>query len=113
MGVSAEAKPPTTLIDKSTSVSADGRSVAQTVRTVSVASVEELLEEGLHLAGASPVHLTIRGTAGADDGALRLAGDRADGNAAGARHPVLAAAGSGRRDSACGISQGHVLGHSG
>lgn len=26
------------------------------------ATVEELLAEGLHLAGASPVHLTIRGT---------------------------------------------------
>ena len=29
-------------------------------------TVEELLAEGLHLAGASPVHLAMRGTAGAD-----------------------------------------------
>ena len=28
-------------------------------------TVEELLEDGLHLAGASPVHLAVRGTAGA------------------------------------------------
>ena len=32
-------------------------------------SVEEVLEEGLHLAGASPVHLAVRGTA--DEGSLR------------------------------------------
>ena len=29
------------------------------------ATVEDLLEQGLHLAGASPVHLAVRGTAGA------------------------------------------------
>lgn len=30
------------------------------------ATVEELLEDGLRLVGASPVHLAVRGTAGAD-----------------------------------------------
>ena len=34
-------------------------------------TVEELLKDGLHLAGASPVHLAVRGTAGADTAAQR------------------------------------------
>ena len=54
-------------------------------------TVEELLAAGLHLAGASPVHLAIRGTAGAATvrcawrGIARTAAQRED------RNPVLAA----------------------
>ena len=39
--------------------------MAQAVTVHEAATVEELLEEGLRLAGVSPVHLAIRGTAGA------------------------------------------------
>ena len=48
------------------------------------ATVEELLEEGLHLAGASPVHLAIRGTPAANSvrcawrGVARTLDQRAD-----------------------------------
>ena len=48
------------------------------------ATVEELLEEGLHRAGASPVHLAIRGTPAADSvrcawrGIARTSDQRAD-----------------------------------
>ena len=47
-------------------------------------TVEELLKDGLHLAGASPVHLAVQGTAGADTvrcawrGIARTAAQRED-----------------------------------
>ena len=44
-----------------------GRSVAEASATTGdAATVEELLEQGLRLAGVSPVHLVIRGSAAAD-----------------------------------------------
>ena len=52
--------------------------------TGEAATVEELLEEGLHRAGASPVHLAIRGTPAADSvrcawrGIARTSDQRAD-----------------------------------
>ena len=58
-------------------------------------TVEELLEQGLALAGASPVQLAIRGTAAGESVRCAWRGDRADGGAAGAGDPVLAAAGGG------------------
>ena len=46
---------------------ADSRSGREMFATpVSATTVEDLLEAGMALAGASPVHLAIRGTAGAD-----------------------------------------------
>ncbi len=55
-----------------------------TVTDTAAPTVEELLEEGLHRAGASPVHLAIRGTPAADSvrcawrGVARTAQQRED-----------------------------------
>ena len=43
----------------------DGASAVPSVVDLMASTVEELLEDGLALAGASPVHLAVRGTAGA------------------------------------------------
>ena len=43
----------------------NGASAVPSVVDLTASTVEELLEDGLHLAGASPVHLAVRGTAGA------------------------------------------------
>ena len=57
---------------------------AQAWEVETTPTVEELLEDGLHLAGASPVHLAVRGTAGADTvrcawrGIARTAAQRED-----------------------------------
>ena len=60
------------------------RSTSAAYATDESPTVEELLEDGLHLAGASPVHLAIRGTAAADSvrcawrGVARTAQQRED-----------------------------------
>ena len=62
-----------------------GRSGGHAIRAPRGApTVEELLEQGLHLAGASPAHLAIRGTAASNSircdwcGIARTASQRED-----------------------------------
>ena len=57
---------------------------------VDASSVEEVLEQGLRLAGASPVHVGFRGTAADDSVALRVAGYRANAGAARSGDTLLA-----------------------
>ena len=62
------------------------------------ASVEEVLEQGLRSAGASPVHIAVRGTASVGFRPVRLARHRADASAASPGDPIPVGSGRGRGD---------------
>ena len=62
-------------------------------------TVEEVLERGLELADASPVHIVVRGASAADSIRCGWRGNCEDSGAEGAGHPILAGLGPGRRHS--------------